>query len=626
MTKLSYTSTDNITIMFRRHNSASRAADNNRAKLNSHHSEPPFTEYYELPKKKADTVFSIKAYMPPEGETGGYKTLEDISPPKKKLSLPLLRRRNSRRRRQQHDAPSSPSRREDSNKDYRTQTGYIKGKRDLPEKRAASRSTNIPWPSSSEIVAELEKVILSANDEDSSLIGSDQSDNELDDRRDHTRKLMKQNRQMKRAFQSTVKFLECERAQNIALQERMDLLSKQVDQLQKATKVKNPTHNESTKIEVPLNSHGQLVACRKELQEEKVKSIQFRQQADALKRENIKFKEKMKVLMFQHIPNSSMKFQDIGPCDVKIAESQGLIADYELGTELGEGHFGKVCVGTNVSNKNKFAIKVLNKARINRFKDLQQVMMEVHVLTKYQHQNIVRLQEVIHAPQNLYLVTELCSMDLHKYHSEIGMSEIGAKHVTFGILKPLYHLHSNGICHLDLKPENILIAANADVNNITHYDVRLCDFGLVNMAKSPERSKEILRKGYACGTPGFFAPEMIIENAFEGRQADIWSLGCILLEITLGFTREWVESYDRVGDSKGAALFRQGLEVCLDEIAPQHYPRHKQLLDIIHSCLSMDPMRRISSKEAMIHPWLEEAIMSDSNKEGRQDVSASFFQ
>jgi serine/threonine protein kinase len=46
-----------------------------------------------------------------------------------------------------------------------------------------------------------------------------------------------------------------------------------------------------------------------------------------------------------------------------------------------------------------------------------------------------------------------------------------------------------------------------------------------------------------CGSPGFFAPEMLVKGAYNGKKADAWSLGCILLELVLGhedFCRLWV--------------------------------------------------------------------------------------
>ena len=424
-----------------------------------------------------------------------------------------------------------------------------------------------------------------------------------------TSPLQQENQRLHFELRQTSKILKQEREQKEVLRGEIEKLENQVERIRADKKSEFNSSYQAAVREL----QGQMLEYRERLAEEQVKGQMLQLQVESLRKENLKCRERMKVMMFQHIPSISAKLQDIGPCKSQLHESPNRVADYELGAQLGEGHYGKVAVGTNVATGDQFAVKVLDKTRIARFKDLQQVGMEVHVLKNFAHPNIVHLQEVIHAPENLYIVTELCLMDLHKHHNDVGLSEYGAQQVIFGILKPLNHLHSQGICHLDLKPENILLAAHVDVNNISHYDVRLCDFGLVNMAKNPEADKSVVRRGYACGTPGFFAPEMILDNSFEGRQADMWSLGCIILELTLGFTQEWIDSYEQI--EKDSDAFRRGLEACLEDIAPIHYPRHGKLLDIIHRCLSIDPLLRIKASEGLIHPWLEDILNSDEGRE-----------
>jgi serine/threonine protein kinase len=353
--------------------------------------------------------------------------------------------------------------------------------------------------------------------------------------------------------------------------------------------------------------------CRDEVELERRRANEMEEKLKIAQQENAKSLETMRLLMFNHIPSVSPRFKDIGPVNYGIEEVSGRVGDYELGKILGEGHYGMVQVGTDVNTRQAFAVKVLSKDRVRRFKDLEQMAMEVHVLKRYPHPNIIRLREVVHAPDNIYLVTELCLMDIHQFHNDASLSEEGAKHVILGILKPLEYLHSHGICHLDLKPENILISRSADLQNVSYKDIRLCDFGLVSMAKKPEKNKEVYRQGYACGTPGFFAPEMILKREFEGRLADMWSLGCIILELTLGFTQEWVDSYELIDeDPRG---FQAGLEECLEAIPIEKYPLHHNLLDIIHFCLKIEPASRINSRYALQHPWIASITMADENRE-----------
>jgi len=101
------------------------------------------------------------------------------------------------------------------------------------------------------------------------------------------------------------------------------------------------------------------------------------------------------------------------------------------------------------------------------------------------------------------------------------------------------YCHKMGICHRDLKPENILLTF--DERNGKCVDLKLCDFGL-----STQFQHKTLLTDF-CGSPGFFAPEMILHGAYHGDKADLWSVGCIMLELIMGheqFCDVWMTSYD----------------------------------------------------------------------------------
>ena len=253
------------------------------------------------------------------------------------------------------------------------------------------------------------------------------------------------------------------------------------------------------------------------------KRQQLEEELEKTRQENQKYAEQMDVLIFEYIPKVVPKFKEIGPVDYDIKESFNFVDPYHLLEIIGEGHYGSVRRGTHKKSQQRFAIKILKKSNINRFTDVKQIAIEIHVLKTYRHPNIIHLQEVIHAADNIYMITELCSMDLHKYLNEIGITIASARQVIYGILKPLCHLHLHGICHLDLKPENILLTKPFDSFNATHQHVRICDFGLVDITRNSGANKDVIREGYVCGTPGFYAPEMILQDRFEGRSADMVS-------------------------------------------------------------------------------------------------------
>jgi serine/threonine protein kinase len=103
----------------------------------------------------------------------------------------------------------------------------------------------------------------------------------------------------------------------------------------------------------------------------------------------------------------------------------------------------------------------------------------------------------------------------------------------------IVYCHNVGVCHRDLKPENILL--QFDIKEEKCISLKLCDFGL-----STRYQENVPLKDF-CGSPGFFAPEMITKGSYFGDKADIWSIGCVLLELVVGhekFCDMWMTAYD----------------------------------------------------------------------------------
>ncbi len=94
-------------------------------------------------------------------------------------------------------------------------------------------------------------------------------------------------------------------------------------------------------------------------------------------------------------------------------------------------------------------------------------------------------------------------------------------HDAWAALKAISEL---GWAHRDVKPENLCIDARGNV--------RLVDFGLSKFCVDG-------RCRTACGTVAFASPEVCdvalgIEEDYDGHTADLWSLGCVLLELKMG--------------------------------------------------------------------------------------------
>lgn len=202
------------------------------------------------------------------------------------------------------------------------------------------------------------------------------------------------------------------------------------------------------------------------------------------------------------------------------------------------------------TNKNKkvsiqklkpYALKIIKKELITSFTSLTRVSNEINCLKHLSSPYIIKIIDVINTKENLYIITELGGSDLFNFFDEnpSGINISTAKEIISSILKGVFYCHLHSICHRDLKPENILLTFNPLTRKVEN--LKLCDFGL-----SKKYSNSLYLTDF-CGSPGFFAPEMILYGNYIGEKADLWSIGCIMLELLLGnelFCDLWMVSYD----------------------------------------------------------------------------------
>ena len=114
------------------------------------------------------------------------------------------------------------------------------------------------------------------------------------------------------------------------------------------------------------------------------------------------------------------------------------------------------------------------------------------------------------------MITERGGMDLFDFFELHPMTSLAnARAIMRGIMAPVMYCHSLDVCHRDLKPENILLevreTTDADGNPVTLVDdIKLCDFGLCANCQDDGMLDDF------CGSPGFFAPEIVTETKYNG--------------------------------------------------------------------------------------------------------------
>lgn len=148
-------------------------------------------------------------------------------------------------------------------------------------------------------------------------------------------------------------------------------------------------------------------------------------------------------------------------------------------------------------------------------------LREVKSLRKLNHDNIVKLKEVVRMNNDLYFVFEYMDQNLYQYFKEnnniLNMKEV--KSIMYQTLIGLAYIHKNGFFHRDMKPENILMQEDK---------VKIADFGLAREIRSKPPYTDYV------STRWYRAPELLLRSTNYNSPVDIFAAGCILAELLIG--------------------------------------------------------------------------------------------
>lgn len=250
------------------------------------------------------------------------------------------------------------------------------------------------------------------------------------------------------------------------------------------------------------------------------------------------------------------------------------IGHYILGKTLGEGCFGPVKLATHRFSNEQVAIKTLRKKQFVALK-MPYPPREVSLLKKLRHPNICQLYDIITLHDRILLMTEYCSGgELFDYLEELNyFPEPEARRLFRQMISAVEYMHRKGIVHRDLKLENCLLD---DQRNI-----KIIDLGLGNFFK-PHQLLESF-----CGTPDYAAPELWMNEPYDGPAADIWSLGVLLFSMVTG----------RMPFRNPAQVIEAGLRF------PSTPTLSWEVKDLISIMLTASPKARASCDEIMNHAW-----------------------
>ncbi|KAF0434650.1 Pkinase-domain-containing protein [Gigaspora margarita] len=299
-------------------------------------------------------------------------------------------------------------------------------------------------------------------------------------------------------------------------------------------------------------------------------------------------------------------------------EGERCLNNYILKDIIGQGAYGTVTLAVDKYTGEKFAIKEFSKARLRkktkanvfrrpRGRDrgrfgkalvenpdpsladpLSLIRGEVAVLKKLNHQNVVKLFEVLDDEQDsLYMVFEMCEkgvlMDVTIQKATTPFSNEDARRYFRHMILGFEYLHEHDIVHRDIKPDNLLLSADGIL--------KIVDFGV---SEAFTQGNDKMKK--SAGSPAFMAPELCVANRGEisGKAADIWSMGVTLYCLVFGhlpFVKDNViDLFDSIKND--------------DITIPEGSNPDADLVDLLHKVLEKDPEKRIIMAELREHPWV----------------------
>ncbi|XP_065829275.1 serine/threonine-protein kinase TBK1-like [Oscarella lobularis] len=203
---------------------------------------------------------------------------------------------------------------------------------------------------------------------------------------------------------------------------------------------------------------------------------------------------------------------------------------------IGHGATSSVYRGRKKMSGENVAVKMFNKAGMNRPKDVQD--RELEILQKLKHKNIVEMLEIEKETTtlNYVVIMEICSGGslfnvIEKPENYYGLEEKEFLRFLSDTVAGMKYLREHDVVHRDLKPGNILRAEKDDGT----YTYKLSDFGAARELGPEEQFMSIY------GTEEYLDPFMY-EQAVLGKKrrqtfdssVDLWSIGVTLFHTATG--------------------------------------------------------------------------------------------
>lgn len=258
------------------------------------------------------------------------------------------------------------------------------------------------------------------------------------------------------------------------------------------------------------------------------------------------------------------------------------IEGYELVKPLGEGGIGSVWLVRKPGADRLFVLKIPKADALQNANDaeregiLKSFVEEARALAGLYHPNVANIIDRGVSQGMPFLVLEyLIGADLKQYASARPFSLMELRSVVVESCAGLHSFHNAGLVHRDIKPANLWLrlplqggerfdpAKHRDPARTPPLSTVVIDFGMVRAMKV---TQEAMGK-FVAGTPGYIAPEQVLDPMELDGRADIYALAGTIYNVTTGRT-----FFDDISSQRDRIIAHMQREPLEDNARVASYP------------------------------------------------------
>jgi eukaryotic-like serine/threonine-protein kinase len=215
------------------------------------------------------------------------------------------------------------------------------------------------------------------------------------------------------------------------------------------------------------------------------------------------------------------------------------VSRWRIERELGSGGFGMVWGASDVETGEWVAIKTVLSASPGSNEHTARFRREASNLRRVESDYVGRLIGFLEEPEHgMLMVMEFIEGELlSEILAQTTLSTVEALELGMHITRGLSDMHQVGVIHRDIKPSNIMVRPlESGLQRAVIFDLGLSRFNSPEGTASENSSTDITATAsrIAIGTPGYMAPEQVLDARRATAASDVYAAGVVLYRAGCG--------------------------------------------------------------------------------------------